>query len=112
MDVFYLFIILLVAILSALPVILVKNFVATKQDSFISILIFIIEIVVLEFLIIISYFYFIIKKISMADFYPIIKLIEMLIPVIVSVLVYKDKINNINYIGLLLAIIAIICIQW
>ena len=48
----------------------------------------------------------------MADFYPIIKLIEMIIPVIVSVMVYKTKINNVNYIGILLAIVAIICIQW
>jgi multidrug transporter EmrE-like cation transporter len=112
MDVFYLFIILLVAILSALPVIIVKHFVASKEDSFFSILILIIEIIILYFLIVISYFYFIVKKISMADFYPIIKLIEMMIPVIVSVLVYKKKIHTINYIGLFLATIAIVCIQW
>jgi multidrug transporter EmrE-like cation transporter len=48
----------------------------------------------------------------MAVFYPIIKIIEMIIPVIVSILVYKRKLNTVNYIGLLIAIIAIVCIQW
>jgi hypothetical protein len=112
MNLFEFVIISLVAIISAIPVILVKHLVATKEDSFMSILFFIIEIIIIYFLIILSYFYFITKKISMAIFYPIIKIVEMLIPVIVSVLIYKKKINTVNYIGLLLAIVAIVCIQW
>lgn len=112
MNLFYFFIITIVAIISAIPVILIKQFIATKQYSFISILIIIIEIITLYFFITISYFYFITKKISMAIFYPIIKIIEMIVPIIVSILIYKNKLNNINYIGLFLAIIAIVCIQW
>jgi multidrug transporter EmrE-like cation transporter len=112
MNLFYFFIITLVAIISSIPVIIVKHFVEINQYSFMSILIVLIKLTILNILIIISYFYFITKKLSMAVFYPIIKIIEMIIPVIVSVLVYKRKLNTVNYIGLLIAIVAIVCIQW
>jgi multidrug transporter EmrE-like cation transporter len=114
MNLFYFFIITLVAIISSIPVIIVKQFVSTNQNqySFMSILIVLFELTILNILVIISYFYFITKKLSMAVFYPIIKIIEMIIPVIVSVLVYKRKLNTVNYIGLLIAIVAIVCIQW
>jgi len=112
MNLFHFFIITLVAIISSIPVIIVKQFVSTNQYSFMSILIVLIKLTILNILVIISYFYFITKKLSMAVFYPIIKIIEMIIPVIVSILVYKRKLNTVNYIGLLIAIIAIVCIQW
>jgi multidrug transporter EmrE-like cation transporter len=112
MNLFYFFIITLVAIISSIPIIIVKQFVSTNQYSFMSILIVLFELTILNILVIISYFYFITKKLSMTVFYPIIKIIEMMIPVIVGVLVYKRKLNTVNYIGLLIAIIAIVFIQW
>ena len=107
-NVFY----IILAILSALTVILIRLFIATNNFSFYSILIFIFELIFVYSFVVLGYFYLIYKKIAMATFYPIIKIIELLIPVIISVIYYKDKLIPINYIGIILSLISIICIEW
>lgn len=112
MDIKILFLVIFLAIFSALSVILVKHFISKNIYNFNTISIFIIQILILTVIVISGYFYFILKDISMARFYPMIKIIELLIPVIIAILIYKTKIYPINIIGIILAIIAIICIEW
>ena len=107
-NVFYIFL----AIFSALTVILIRLFIATNNFSFYSILIFIFKLIFVYSFVVVGYFYLIYKKISMATFYPIIKIIELLIPVSISVIYYKDKLIPINYIGIFLSLISIVCIEW
>jgi len=58
-----------------------------------------------------TFYYLLSNKISIAVFYPIIKLIEMMIPVLISIIYYKEQLKIINYVGIALAIIAIILIE-
>jgi multidrug transporter EmrE-like cation transporter len=103
---------LILAIFSAATVLIVRAFMVTKNYSFFSLVIFIIELIIVWVTVIIGYIYFIHNKIPMATFYPIIKIIELIIPVLVSVLYYKAQLIPINYVGIILAILAIICIGW
>ena len=103
---------IILAIFSALTVILIRLFIATNNFSFYSILIFIFKLIFVYSFVVVGYFYLIYKKISMATFYPIIKIIELLIPVSISVIYYKDKLIPINYIGIFLSLISIVCIEW
>jgi hypothetical protein len=103
---------IILAIFSALSVLLVKSFILIHNYSFFSILIFIFELIFVWSVVISGYFYLIYRKIAMATFYPIIKIIELLIPIIVSIIYYKDKLIPINYVGIILSIISIICLEW
>ena len=103
---------IILAIFSALSVLLVRSFILIHNYSFFSILIFIFEIIFVWSVVISGYFYLIYRKIAMATFYPIIKIIELLIPIIVSIIYYKDKLIPINYVGIILSIISIICLEW
>jgi len=111
LAIFYILIIIL-AILSALPVIFVKQFMKKQDYSYFSIGLFIIELVILYTSLVSGYIFFIYKKISITTFYPIIKCIELLIPIIFAIVVYETKLQPINYFGIFLAIIAIVCISW
>jgi hypothetical protein len=112
MNLYYNFIAIIVAIISALPVIIINQFVVKNIFTRLQIFTISVELFFIYAVIIYSYFYFIFKKISLSQFFPMIKMIELVIPVIVGIILYKDKLNYINYFGLLLAIISIICIQW
>jgi multidrug transporter EmrE-like cation transporter len=43
-------------------------------------------------------------------FYPVIKLFEIFVPILVGIFLYKEKYNYYNYFGVLLAIVAIFLI--
>jgi drug/metabolite transporter (DMT)-like permease len=103
---------IILAVISASPVILIKMFMEKAHKSPISIGLLIIKLVLLYTSVVSGYIYFIYNKISIAKFYPIIKCVELLIPIIFTVTVYGTKLNLINYIGILFAFIAIICIHW
>jgi len=103
---------IILAIFSAASILIVKSFVVANQFTWKSYLICIIKLIIVWSVVIGGYFYLIFKNIAMAQFYPIIKIVELIIPVIVSILYYKAKLLPINYIGILLAFITIICIEW
>jgi len=103
---------IILAFFSAFPVLLVRSFIGIKYYSSLSIFSFIFELIFALIVVIAGYFYLIYKKISMATFYPIIKIIELLIPVAISILYYKDKLIPINYVGIVLSVISIICLEW
>jgi len=103
---------IILAIISALPVILIKIFMEERIKSSASIGLLIIKLVLLYTSVDSGYIYFIYNKISIAKFYPIIKCIELLIPIIFTVTVYGTKLNIINYLGIFFALTAIICIHW
>jgi multidrug transporter EmrE-like cation transporter len=69
------------------------------------------ELLVLTIIIFGGYSYFIYKNISIAQFYPVVKMIEILVPVITGIIFYKEKLSYINYFGLFLTGIAIICME-
>ena len=112
MDLFFYIGCFILAIFSALPVIVVRAFKKANKFNFLDILTLVIELIFLCSMVLMGYFYFIFNNISMAAFYPIVKIIELIIPVTISIIIYKDHILPINYIGIVLAIIAIICIGW
>ena len=111
LDLYYILIIIL-AILSALPVIFIKQFMKKQDYSPVSIGLFITMIVILYALTVCGYIFFIDKKISITTFYPIVKCIELLIPIIFAIIVYDNKLQPINKFGIFLALIAIVCISW
>lgn len=91
---------LILAIFSAASVLIVRDFVAKNIYNFKTISLFIIEILIVTIIVIGGYFYFILNKISMARFYPLVKIIELCIPVIAAILIYRAKMHPINYIGI------------
>jgi len=103
---------IILAVIAALPVILIKIFVSKHIFTSFSIGLLIIKLVTIYTFVTTGYLYFISNDISIAIFYPIIKCIEILIPIIFSVVVYKTKLNIINYIGIFFALMAIVCIHW
>ena len=92
-------------IIAALPVILCKAYYVHNTFNFS--LGFVLLLLILWSLSTLIYVYCIIKKIKLGVFYPIIKLFEILLPIIVGIFLYKEKYNYYNYFGVLLAIIAI-----
>jgi len=103
---------LLLAILSAIPILLVQMFVKTNIYSVSSFAELILRVIILYVSIYSLYFYFFMNNISMAVFFPVTKVIELLIPIIFSIVVYKLKLKFINYIGIFLALLSIIFVQW
>jgi hypothetical protein len=112
MDLFFYIGCFILAIFSALPVIIIRAFKKANKFKLFDILTLVIELIFLCLMVFTGYFYFIFNNIAMADFYPIVKIIELIIPVVISIIIYKDHILPINYIGIVLAIIAIFCIGW
>jgi len=102
----------MLAIFSALPVIFVKQFMKKHDYSSFSIGFFITLLVILYALTVYGYIFFIDKKISITTFYPVVKCIELLIPIIFAIIVYENKLQPINYFGIFLALISIVCISW
>jgi len=102
---------IILAFFSAFSVLLVRSFIFINNYSFLSIFIFIFELIIVWVVVIVGYFYLIYKKIAMARFYPIIKIVELLIPVTISIIFYKEKLIPINYLGITLAIISIVCLE-
>jgi drug/metabolite transporter (DMT)-like permease len=103
---------IVLAIFSALSVLIVQAFVIKRQYTWQSYAICLTQIFFVTSVVVYGYFYFIFKKISMAQFYPIIKIIELIIPVFASIFYYKAKLIPLNYLGIILAILAIICLEW
>ena len=111
MNLYYLSLCILGGFIAAMPVIVCQQFYNEDNYKFFRILIFFIIITTLWTLLTIIYLYFIFKKIQMGVFFPIIKIIEILFPIIISIIFYKDHYNIFNYMGFLTAIIAIILIS-
>ena len=94
-------------IISACPVLLIKTYISNSNFNLfglIGLLMFFYGIADLTF------YYLIKNDISIVKFYPIVKLIEICIPVLIGIFYYKKKFKIINYIGLVLAFISIILI--
>ena len=111
MNLFFLSLCVLGGIIAAMPVIICKQFYKENNFKYFRIIIFIIIIAVLWGLLTSIYIYFIFNNIKMGIFFPIIKLIEIFIPIIISIIFYKDNYNIFNYFGFLTAFIAIILIS-
>jgi multidrug transporter EmrE-like cation transporter len=111
MNLYYNILAIILAIFAALPVIVIKQFFNKKLFTLIPSLMLIFELLVLTIIIFGGYSYFIYKNISIAQFYPVVKMIEILVPVITGIIFYKEKLSYINYFGLFLTGIAIICME-
>jgi len=103
--------VIILAIFAALPVLVIKQFFANNIFTLIPNLFLVLKLLILSIIIFGGYSYFIYKDISIVKFYPVIKLIEILVPVAVAMICYKEKLKFINYIGLLLTVGAIVCIE-
>ena len=105
----------LVAITAAQPVIVIKRYLNNVKNitdfSALQVTLMSIELLVLTIFIYSGYGFFIYKNISLAKFYPVVKTIEIIIPVIVSVVVYNQKLNMYKYLGFLFLLLGIICIE-
>ena len=103
---------ILLAIVAAQPVILVKSHlnniknITTLQNVF-----FCIKLLLLTIVIYVGYGFFIYKNISLALFYPVVKTVEIMVPVIIGVVIYNEKLNMYNYLGLIFLLLGIICIE-
>lgn len=110
-----LMLVLFLGTMSSLPVLLIKQFYEHNKMHFTTtdIIILLLKISVSFTLISFGYFYFIYHKISIATFYPLIKIVEILIPISVVIFYYNNaKYKLVNYIGIILAILAIIMINY
>ena len=110
MNPIFLLLTTIAGVVSSTPVIVCQqfyneqNFTPLRIAGFVSLLIFLYSIIT-GFL----YFY-IYNNIKMGVFYPIIKIIEIFIPIFISIYFYKETYNMFNYIGFVFAIIAIFLI--
>lgn len=111
MNLYYNILAIILAIFAALPVIVIKQFFNNKLFTLIPSIIVVFKLLILSIIIFGGYSYFLYKNISIAQFYPVVKMIEILVPVITGMVLYKEKLNYINYFGLLLTGIAIICME-
>jgi multidrug transporter EmrE-like cation transporter len=108
LNLFYLSLCSLGGIIATMPVLVCEQYVNQKSFTLIT---FILLLTLLWSLLTIIYLYFIFHKVEMGIFFPIIKLIEIFIPILVSILFYKDQYNKYNYFGFLTSFIAIILLS-
>ena len=112
MKTIYFFLFALAGIISALPVILCQKFYKDNNYKFHRIIAIVVTLLILFIFINVIYFYSIFNNIKMGVFYPIIKLVEMFIPVIIGIFLYEEHYKIHNYIGFLLAFVAIYLIAF
>jgi len=105
MNIYYYILFGFAGIIAALPVILCQAYYVHNKFNFS--LGFVFLLLVLWSIITLIYIYCIIKKIKLGVFYPVIKLFEIFVPILVGIFLYKEKYNYYNYFGVLLAIVAI-----
>ena len=105
MDIYLYFVFIIGGIIAALPVIVCKIYYGFHPFYFS--LSFVLWIILLWTFVTFLYLYCILQKIKMGVFYSIIKLVEIFVPILVSVFFYKDKYSYYNYFGFLLAMLAI-----
>ena len=91
--------ILLAAITSVTNVILVKQYIITKNIYYVLILL-------LSGLITLYSYYNIFTTIGISSGYPIVKLLSILIIVLCGVIIYDEQINYKKFMGIILSIIA------
>jgi multidrug transporter EmrE-like cation transporter len=101
------FLFIFLGLISAGPVILVKQYTVAPFNFFLLVL----ALVVYYSLVVSFYYYFLSNKIALTGFYPIVKLIEMFVPVLIGIFYYNHNLKLINYVGLFCAILAIIFIE-
>jgi multidrug transporter EmrE-like cation transporter len=115
MDIMYNVLAILLAIVAAQPVILVKshlnNIKTIKNITTLQNVFFCIKLLLLTIVVYVGYGFFIYKNISLAVFYPVVKTVEIMVPVIIGVVIYNEKLNMYNYLGLLFLLLGIICIE-
>ena len=102
----YLYIIFIIGgIIASLPVVVCKVY--YNNHSFYFSLSFVLLIGILYSFVTFIYIYCVLQKIKMGVFNSIIKLIEIIIPILISIFFYKVKYSYYNYFGFLLDILAI-----
>ena len=115
MNIIYNIIAIIVAAIASLPVIILKknfnNVKNIKNITPLQIIFMSIELLILTIIIYSGYSFFIYQNISLDVFYPVIKTVEIMIPVIVGVVSYNEKLNMYNYLGFLFLLLGIICIE-
>lgn len=114
MNLYYLSLCSLAGIIASFPVMVCQFYVNNglhKYSKFFRLLLFILTITILWSLLTILYLYFIFNNVKMGEFFPIIKIIEIFVPIILSIIIYKETYNIYNYLGFISALIAIILIS-
>lgn len=114
MDLYDLILCLIAGFIAALPVIICQYYFYNtnyKYPKYLRFLLFFSMIAILWSVLTLLYLYFVFNNIAMGQFFPIIKIIEIFIPIIISISLYKDSYNIYNYMGFVSALIAIILIS-
>ena len=112
MNLFNFFLCIISGIIAACPVLICKQFFKEHNFKYLRIIEFVLIITVLWTMLTLFYLYYIFKKINLGIFFPIIKLVEIFVPIILSILYFNENYNLYNYIGYLSAFIAIILISY
>jgi len=102
--------ILFLGFLSGLPPILVNHFYIKNKSNFtfFPTLLLVLQLLLIFTIVSLGYFYFNTINFSMAYFFPVIKIIAILLPVLAAIFIYKSTKYSIkNYMGIFLAIVAI-----
>jgi drug/metabolite transporter (DMT)-like permease len=108
MDLFIFFVCIFLAIIGAGPVLLIRRFFAKKDFSIYSYILLITLLLTITIAIYSLYYYLISSNINMIDFYPVTKTMEMLIPAMVSILVYGVKPKLFTYVGVTFSVLGVI----
>lgn len=103
---------IIVGIISAMPVIYLKYFYEKRDFKITSIFKLILFLGIIYTIMAGSEWLLIYDKIKIGDFYPIIKIIEIMTPIIASIFLFKEKYTFVNYIGWLFCLIAICLISY
>ena len=92
---------IIAAIMAALPLPLLKSYNETKDNSFV------IYAIVSYLILVIAYMY-ITSKHPIASVYPMLKVLSIMIVVFFGIVVYKEKLENYQIVGIVLGLISIL----
>lgn len=91
---------ILAAITAALPLPLLKSYNETKDNSFIMY-------AIISYLVLIAAYIYITSKYFIAIIYPILKVLSIMIVVFFGVVIYKEKLESYQIVGIVLGLISI-----
>jgi multidrug transporter EmrE-like cation transporter len=103
---------IITAFFAALTIILLKKYFNDKNFTLINSAVTRVGLLILTAIVWCGYSYFLYNNVSIAQFYAVIKIIEICVPIVAGVLYFNTKLNYVNYVGLLLICIAVFCLEY
>jgi len=112
MNLYHNLLAIIIALFAAATIIILKKYFHDKDFSIPHSSMTLVGLLLLTLIIFGGYSYFLYHNVSIAQFYPVVKIIEIVVPIIAGVIFFKTKLNYVNYLGLLLIGIAIFCLEY